>query len=103
MVDAEPADDPEYVSMGPDSVDRAKALLGKLDAVRRSERGGYQVANAAKMTSRKFTGSVKTIFTNLPKSLEWRSFYRNDLNSLVQTDQEVRKVSIQHRLNKLNN
>ena len=71
LVDAELSGDNEYVAMGAEPVDRVKALLGKLDAVRRSELGGYRVANAAKTTSYKFVGSVESIFGNLPKPVEW--------------------------------
>ena len=42
--------------MGKTSVDRVKALLGKLDSVRRSEQGGYKVSDAARATSHKFVG-----------------------------------------------
>ncbi len=90
MIDSELIDEEEYVSMGDNSVDRVKTLLGKLDAVRRSVQGGYDVSDTAKATSHKFMGSVEKIFKNLPKPLEWRSFYNNDLNLLVQAPQEVR-------------
>jgi len=45
-------------------------------------------------------GSVEKIFKNLPKSLEWRSFYNNDLPLLMDFSEEVQEVSIQHRLNR---
>ncbi len=51
------------------------------------------------MTSHKFVGSVERIFENMPKSLEWQSFYSNDPNLLVDTCIEVRDVAIQHDLN----
>ena len=100
LVDSELSGDPEYDSMGPNSVGRVKALLGKLDGVRRSERGGYKVADAARTTSHKFMGSVQDIFTNLPKPLEWRSFYNNDLNLLVASTPEIRDVAIRRKLNR---
>ena len=75
IVDSQLRGDGEYDAMGAGPIDRVKALLAKLDAVRRSELGGCQVADAARMTSRKFTGSVENVFQKLPKPLEWRSFY----------------------------
>jgi hypothetical protein len=60
-----------------------KTLLGKLDSVRRSKELGYEVATQARLTSHKFMGSVEKIFKNLPKPLEWRSFYNNDLPLLM--------------------
>ncbi len=90
QLDAELIDSPKYASMGPQSVDRVKTLLSKLDAARRSEQGGYRVAKTAKMTSGKFAGSVQKTFKSMPKPLEWQSFCRHDLNLLVQTPQEVR-------------
>ena len=100
LVDSQLRGDDEYDALGDEPVDRVKVLLGKLDAVRRSELGGYQVAEPAKKTSRKFAGSVARIFQNLPKSLEWRSFYRHDLSLLVQVDEKVRDASVKHEMSK---
>ncbi|MEE8399005.1 MAG: ParB/RepB/Spo0J family partition protein [Desulfobacterales bacterium] len=100
LVDAELIDVPEYVSMGPDPVDRVKTLLSRLDAVRRSEQRGNRVADTAKLTSHRFVGHVEKLFKNLPKSLEWRSFYTHDLNLLVQAPQSVRDASVDHELNR---
>ena len=100
IVDAELIKDQEYGSMGKNPVDRVKALLGRLDSVRRSEQRGYEISEQAKMTSHKFVGSVQQIFKNLPKPLEWRSFYIHDLPLLLSTCKEVQDASIQHNLNK---
>jgi len=43
-------------------------------------------------------GQVEKIFKNLPKPLEWRSFYNNDLPILIDFCEEVQEVSIQHQL-----
>ena len=51
-----------------------KALLGKLESVRGSEEGGYEVSTQAKLTSNKFIGSVEEILNNMPNPLEWQSF-----------------------------
>jgi len=45
-------------------------------------------------------GHVKEIFKTIPKSLEWRSFYRHDLPLLMDFCQEVWDLSDQHNLNK---
>ncbi len=42
---------------------------------------------------------MEKIFENLPKPLEWRSFYLNDLPILMDINEEVREVSIQHHRN----
>ena len=99
-VDAQLSDDGEYASMGADSVARVKTLLGKLDSVRSSRERGSNVVSLAKKLFHKFMEQVEEIFKNLPKPLEWRSFYNNDLNLIVQADQAVRKVSIQNQLTK---
>ncbi len=57
--------------------------------VRRSEVSGH-----SKALSRKFAGQVEKIFKKLPKSLEWRSFYRHDLPLLIDFCEEVQEVSI---------
>jgi len=43
---------------------------------------------------------VDQIFKNLPKPVEWLSFYNNDLPILMDICKEVRKVSIQKGLNR---
>jgi len=96
IVDAELMEDEEYAAMGKKPADRVKTLLAKLDSVRRSRELGYEVATQARLTSHKFMGSVEKIFKNLPKSLEWRSFYNNDLPLLMDFCKEVQEVSIQH-------
>jgi len=93
IVDAELIEDKKYASMGKTPADRVKTLLGKLDSVRRSKELGYEIAPQARLTSHKFMGSVEKIFKNLPKPLEWRSFYSNDLPLLMDICQEIQEVS----------
>ena len=97
IVDAELIGDQEYASMGKNPADRVKTLLGKLDSVRRSKELGYEVATQARLTSHKFVGSVEKIFKNLPKPLQWRSFFNHDLPLLIDFCEEVQEISIQHR------
>jgi len=100
IVDAELGEDKEYASLGKTPADRVKALLGKLDTMRRGKKRGYNVIDDIGRTSRKFAGRVAKIFKNLPKPLEWRSFYRHELPILMDICEEVRKVSIQNDLNR---
>ncbi len=100
LVDAELIGDKEYGPMGKNPVDRVKTLLGKLDLIRRSKQRGSEISVDAKSLSHKFVGQVEKIFSNLPKSLEWRSFYIHDLPLLLSTCKEVQDASIQHNLNK---
>ena len=86
--------------MGKNPADRVKTLLGKLDLVRRSQERGSSVSKQSKSLSHKFMGQVEKIFKNLPKPLEWRSFYNNDLLIVIDFCEEVQEVSIQHQLNK---
>ncbi len=46
----------------------------------------------------KFVEHVEEIFKNLPKPLEWQSFYIHDLPLLMDFCEEVREVSIQPQL-----
>jgi len=98
IVDTELIEDIEYLSMGKTPADRVKTLLGKLDSVRRSKGLGYEVGTQARLTSHKFVGSIEKIFKNLPKPLEWRSFYNHDLPLLIDFCEEVQEVSIQPQL-----
>ncbi len=100
LVDAELIGDKEYGSMGKSPVERLKTLLGKLDLFRRSKQRGSEISDDAKSLSHKFVGQVEKIFNNLPKPLEWRSFYIHDLPLLLSTCKEVQDTSIQHNLNK---
>ncbi len=79
IVDAELIADKEYASMGKKPQVRVKALLGKLDSMRRTKDRGYNVSEEIRNTSHKFMGRVERKFKYLPKSLKWRSFHENDL------------------------
>lgn len=60
---------------------------------------GSKVSKNAELLLNKFIQQVEQIFNNLPKSLEWRSFYSNDLLLLVDFCEEVQEISIRHCLN----
>ena len=100
LVDAELENDDGYASMGQDSVDRVSTLFGKLHSVSNSKERGSQVSQEGQSLLDKFIQQLERAFMTLPKSLEWRSFYKNDLNLLTETPQEVRDLAIQQKLNK---
>ena len=58
-------------------------------------------AGNSKARSHTYMGQVKKIFENLPKPLEWRSFYNNDLPILMDICKEVREEAIRRGLNRL--
>ena len=68
--------------------------------IQNSKQRGFNISNNASVLSHKFMGQLDQILINLPKLLEWRSFYNNDLPLLVDICKEARAVSIQHNLNK---
>ena len=75
-------------------------LLGNLDSARSSQERGSSVSSKSKVLFHKFVEQVEKIFKNLPKPLEWRSFYRHDLPLLMDFCEEVQEVSIQNHLNR---
>ncbi len=97
MVDAELIEDKEYASMGKKPADRMKALLGKLHSITNSKNRGSKISKEAELMFNKFVKQVDDIFKNLPKSLEWRSFYNNDLPILMDICQEVRRTEVGDR------
>lgn len=100
MVDAELIEDSEYAGMGKDSVSRVAKLLGKLDSVRRSEERKSEVKKVAKDLSHKFMGQLESVFSTLPRPVEWRAFYNNDLPLVTKIDPTVRQWAIANNLNK---
>ena len=74
-----------------------KTLLGRLHSISISKNRGSKISKKAELLFNKFVKQVDKIFKNLPKSLEWQSFYVNDLPLLMDICKEVQEVSIQHR------
>jgi hypothetical protein len=100
IVDAELIKDTQYAGMAKTPVDRVKTLLAGLDSVRSSQERGSKVSTQPKALFHKFVEQVRQIFRNLPKPLEWRSFYYHDLPLLIDFCEEVRDASVEHHLNK---
>ena len=95
LVDAQLIEDKQYKSMGKSPADRVKTLLGKFDSVRASKERGSTVSDHSEQLFNKFVEQLEKIFKNLPKPLEWRSFYNNDLPILMDIYEEVQEVPIQ--------
>lgn len=91
MVDAELLDIEDYLLFGNIPMERVRRLLSKLNA---------DYANCTEHFIHKFMYKIETIFSNLPKPTEWRSFYNNDLPLITTIDEEVRQVAIEQKLNK---
>jgi hypothetical protein len=79
---------------------RVHKLLSNIDSTRRSMVRGSSPGQAKKQLSHKFMGQLESIFKNLPKPLEWRSFLNNDLSLLLDIHPKVQATSIKHGLNK---
>jgi hypothetical protein len=73
-------------------------LLENLDSVRSSQERGSSVFSQSKVLFHKFMEQLEKIFKNLPKYLEWRSFYLNGLPILMDFCEEVQEVSAQPQL-----
>ena len=100
IIDVEMGKMPEYLTVGKTPLERVHKLLSKLDSIRRSKERGSVVSELEKDLSHKFMGQVESIFKNLPKPLEWRSFLNNDLILLTDIPSNVQKASVKHDLNK---
>ena len=100
IIDVEMGKDVVYLTAGKTPLERVHKLLSKLDSIRRSKERGSVVSELEKDLSHKFMGQVESIFKNLPKPLEWRSFLNNDLILLTDIPSKVQKASIKHGLNK---
>lgn len=100
VIDAELIEDRDYAAMGATPLDRVKIVLRKIDSDRRSTERGFSSKNVTKERSNKFIRRIEMIFSNLPKPLEWQSFFKNDLPLLRDFCQDVRDVSDRHHLNR---
>ena len=100
IVDAELIQDKKYAAMGKTPADRVKELLGRLHSITNSKDRGSQVSRKAELLLGKFAQQLRNIFKNLPKPVEWRSFYNNDFPILMDICKEVREISIQDGLNR---
>ena len=65
IVDAELIEDKQYALVGSKPANRAKALLGKLKAARRSKERGYNPSKELIHTTNRYVRRVEKIFTKL--------------------------------------
>jgi hypothetical protein len=63
----------------------------QLDSLRACKKRGSGVSSPSEQLFHKFMEQLKEILENIPKPLEWRSFYNNDLPILMDINEEVRK------------
>ena len=80
--------------MGDTPEGRVKKLLGKLHSITTSKKRGSKVAKNCDLLLHNFMQQVEKIFKTLPKSLEWRSFYNNDLPLITDIYEKIRKISV---------
>jgi hypothetical protein len=100
IIDVEIDKDPWYLTVGKTPLERVHKLLSKLDSIRVSKDSGSMVSKDSDDLFHKFMEQVESIFKNLPKQLEWRSFLNNDLIILTDIPLKVQKASVKCRLNK---
>jgi len=100
LVDIELIHDKEYAAMGKEPVDRVNKLLGSLHSIANSKNRGSQISKKSELLLNKFVQQLNKIFKNLPKPLEWRSFYNHDLPLITDFCEDIQGVSIRHQLNR---
>jgi DNA modification methylase len=100
LIDSELVEDVEYAKTGKEPTERVKWLLGRLDAVEVSRDRGSEVNAKAMQLFNKFVEQLVSIFDSLPRSIDWRSFYRHDLPLVTSLDPAVSEWVIDNKLNK---
>jgi len=100
IIDAHLIEDTEYAEMGNDPVSRVNTLLGKLNSVFNNQNKQSTISESRLQRVHKFMNPVKKIFKNLPKRLEWKSFYVNDLPNNMEICEGIRQISLENQLNK---
>jgi putative cell wall-binding protein len=86
--------------MGIDPVNRVNTLIGKLNSVVNNQNKQSNISESRLQQVHKFMNPVKKIFKNLPKRLEWKSFYVNDLPIIMEICEDIRQISLENQLNK---
>jgi len=78
----------------------ANILFGKLHSIQKSLDRKSKVSEKSQLLLHKFMQQLEKIFKNLPKRLEWKSFYVNDLPLVREICEDIRKISLENQLNK---
>jgi hypothetical protein len=86
--------------MGIDPVNRVNTLLGKLNSVVNNQNKQSNISESRLQQVHKFMNPLKIIFINLPKRLEWKSFYVNELPIIMDICEDIRQISLENQLNK---
>lgn len=68
--------------------------------MRRNKERRYNSSKELIHTSHKFVRRIEKVFKNLPKPLEWQSFYVHDLTVLMDICEEVREEAIRRGLSR---
>ncbi|ETR70463.1 MAG: hypothetical protein OMM_03226 [Candidatus Magnetoglobus multicellularis str. Araruama] len=76
------------------------ALLGKLNSVVNNHNKQSTISESRLQQVHKFMNPVKKIFKNIPKRLEWKSFYVNDLPIIMEICEDIRLIPLENQLNK---
>jgi hypothetical protein len=83
-----------------DPVNRVNTLLGKLNSVVNNQNKQSTIFESRLQQVHKFMNPIKKIFKNLPKRLEWKCFYVNDLPIIMEICEDIRQISLENQLNK---
>ena len=86
--------------MGDDPVNRVTTLLGKLNSVVNNLNKQSTISESRLQQVHKFMNLVKKIFKSLPKRLEWKRFYVNNLPIIMEICEDIRQISLENQLNK---
>jgi phage N-6-adenine-methyltransferase len=95
ILDAEFADDYEYMALGETASDRVRGLLGRIKTASYNE----SVSDAAIDFRNKFVSKVEYVFSNLPKPVDWVSFYQHDLG-ITAIPESIKQWAASNKLNK---
>jgi hypothetical protein len=86
--------------MGQTPENRLNVLFGKLHSIQNSLDRKSKVSEKSQLLLHKFMQQLEKIFKNLPKRLEWISFYVNDFPLVREICEDIRKISLENQLNK---
>ncbi|KPA18020.1 ParB-like partition protein, partial [Candidatus Magnetomorum sp. HK-1] len=100
IIDAHLIEDTEYAAMGDTPEDRVHYLLSKMTSVNNNQLKHSQISNDRLQQLHKFVYPVEKIFKNLPKRLEWKSFFVHDLPLIEGVCEDIREISFKNQLNK---
>lgn len=95
IIGAEFADEAEFMALGNTDGERVRLLLGRLKTAHHNE----SVSDAAINFSNKFITKVEAVFANLPKPVDWHSFYQNDLK-ITEIPDDIKQWAAANKLNK---